>query len=89
MKVRELTRDEIAAIPNVITPVPDSMFAMGVENERGEIVASLPVFLSVHADPLWVREDYGRPTEDVLLKIMGFVGADELQARFFQITIDG
>lgn len=124
VNVRELTKDEIAAIPKVQTPVPESMFAMGVENEKGEIVASVPVYLAIHAAPLWVREDYrnhprallrlwqetrkkimeyggtqvtvcftpddpGPPLENVLLKIYEFVGARELNARFFSISMDG
>lgn len=68
VKVRELTREEIAKIPDVQTPLPPNMWAMGVENDAGEIVASLPIYLALRADPLWIREDY-RKHPRVLLRL--------------------
>ena len=53
---RLLTREEIETVPGMISPVPDSLFAVGSVDEQG-VVSCIAGFLILHADPLWIRED--------------------------------
>jgi len=41
----------------MVDPIPSSLFAVGAVDEQG-VVAAIGVFLVLHADPLWIREDY-------------------------------
>ncbi len=54
---RLLTREEIETVPGMISPVPDSLFAVGSVDEQG-VVSCIAGFLVLHADPLWIREDH-------------------------------
>jgi hypothetical protein len=53
---RLLTQSEMEQIPGIQDPIPSSMFAVGAVDEKG-LAAACGVFLVVHADPIWVRED--------------------------------
>ena len=53
---RLLTREEIESVPGMQSPVPGSLFAVGMVDEQG-VAAACGVFLVVHADPIWVRPD--------------------------------
>jgi hypothetical protein len=53
---RLLTREEIEAVPGMQDPIPGSLFAVGMVDEKG-VAAACGVFLVVHVDPIWVRED--------------------------------
>jgi hypothetical protein len=53
---RLLTRAEMEAIPGIADPIPGSMFAVGMVDEKG-LAAACGVFFVVHGDPIWVRED--------------------------------
>jgi len=53
---RLLTRPEMESIPGIVDPIPGSMFAVGMVDEKG-LAAACAVFFVVHGDPIWVRED--------------------------------
>ncbi len=53
---RLLTRPEIESVPGIVNPIPTSLFAVGAVDEKG-VAAAIGVFLVLHADPIWIRED--------------------------------
>ncbi len=53
---RLLTRAEIESIPGIMDPIPASLFAVGMVDEKG-VAAACGIFLVMHADPIWIRED--------------------------------
>lgn len=55
--IRLLTREELATVPGMVSPMPESLFGVGVVDESG-VAACLGVFLVLHADPIWIREDH-------------------------------
>lgn len=54
--IRLLTREEIETVPGMVDPIPRSLFAVGAVDEKG-VAAAIGVFLVLHADPIWIRED--------------------------------
>jgi hypothetical protein len=54
---RLLTREEAATVPGMIDPMPESLQAVGAVDEKG-VVCAIGLFLVLHADPLWIREDW-------------------------------
>ena len=56
MDFRLLTRAELETVPGMSDPVPGSLFAVGAVDEQG-VAAGIGVFLVMHADPIWIRED--------------------------------
>ena len=60
MNFRLLTRAELETVPGMSDPVPGSLFAVGMVDEKG-VGAACGVFqvihLATHADPLFVRPD--------------------------------
>ena len=57
MKFRILTREEAATVPGIIDPMPTSLTAVGAVDEKG-VACCIGLFLVLHADPLWIREDH-------------------------------
>lgn len=55
--IRLLTRDELRTVPGMVDPLPASIFGVGIVDEQG-VAACLGVFLVLHADPIWIREDH-------------------------------
>lgn len=53
---RLLTRPEMETVPGICKPIPRSMFAVGMVDEKG-VAAALGIFMVIHADPIWVRPD--------------------------------
>ena len=53
---RLLTRAEMESIPGISDPIPGSMWAVGMVDEKG-LAAAIAVFWVAHADPIWVRPD--------------------------------
>jgi hypothetical protein len=53
---RLLTRAELETVPGMVDPIPSSLFAMGAVDDKG-VAAAIGVFLVMHADPFWIRED--------------------------------
>ena len=53
---RVLTHEEAATVPGMISPIPDSLVAIGAVDENG-VAACIGTFPVLHADPVWVRED--------------------------------
>lgn len=53
---RLLTREEMESVPGMSDPIPGSLFAVGSVDSKG-VSAAIGVFLVLHADPLWIRED--------------------------------
>ena len=53
---RLLTREELATVPGMVSPMPQSLFGVGLVDEQG-VAAAIGVFLVLHADPIWIRED--------------------------------
>jgi hypothetical protein len=56
MDFRVLTREELKTVPGMSDPIPDSLFAVGSVDSKG-VAAAIGVFLVLHADPIWIRED--------------------------------
>ena len=56
MRFRILTRDEAATVPGMIDPMPESLTAVGAVDEKG-VACCIGLFLVLHADPMWIRED--------------------------------
>lgn len=56
MDFRLLTREELETVPGMSDPIPGSLFAVGLVDEQG-VAAAIGVFLVMHADPIWIRED--------------------------------
>lgn len=54
--IRLLTRAETESVPGMQDPIPGSLFAVGLVDEKG-VAAACGVFLVVHADPIWIRPD--------------------------------
>jgi hypothetical protein len=53
---RLLTREEMESVPGMSDPIPSSLFAVGSVDSKG-VSAAIGVFLVMHADPIWIRED--------------------------------
>jgi hypothetical protein len=53
---RLLTRSEMESVPGMLSPIPSSLFAMGIVDEQG-VAAAIGVFMVIHADPIWIRPD--------------------------------
>ena len=53
---RLLTREEMESVPGMSDPIPGSLFAMGSVDSKG-VAAAIGVFMVMHADPIWIRED--------------------------------
>jgi hypothetical protein len=53
---RLLTRAELESVPGMQEPIPRSLFAVGMVDEKG-VAAACGVFMVIHADPIWVRPD--------------------------------
>lgn len=53
---RLLTRAELESVPGMADPIPSSLWAMGMVDEKG-VGAACGVFLVIHADPIWIRPD--------------------------------
>ena len=56
MEIRLLSPDELATVPGMVDPIPESLFGVGAVDEQG-VAACIGVFLVLHADPIWVRPD--------------------------------
>ena len=53
---RLLTRPEVESVPGMVSPIPNSLFAVGMVDEKG-VAAAIGIFFVLHADPVWIRED--------------------------------
>ena len=78
MNFRLLTKEETVTVPGMISPVPDSLFAVGAVDEHG-VAACIGCFAVLHADPVWIRPDL-RANGKTLLRLWEATRA-ELLAR--------
>jgi len=56
MDFRVLTREELESVPGMSDPIPSSLFAVGSVDSKG-VSSAIGVFLVMHADPIFIRED--------------------------------
>ena len=78
---RVLSHAEAATVPGMISPIPDSLVAVGAVDEHG-VAACIGTFPVLHADPVWVREDL-RGHGKTLLRLWETTKT-ELQTRGFR-----
>jgi hypothetical protein len=57
MDFRPLTLAELKTVPGMQDPISSSLFVIGAVDEKG-VAAACGVFLVMHADPIWIREDH-------------------------------
>jgi hypothetical protein len=57
LKFRILTREEAATVPGMVDPMPESLTAVGAVDPSG-VVCCIGLFLVLHADPIWIRDDW-------------------------------
>lgn len=70
MICRALTEDEKGQVPKLPEP-RDRVTVLGVIDDNGEVVGAMGIFVAVHIDPLWVREDK-RNHPRLLLKLWNY-----------------
>jgi len=67
MIYRQLTPEEMRQVPKLPEP-SERVTVVGAVDDNGEVVAAMGIFVAIHMDPLWVREDK-RNNPRILLRL--------------------